>query len=255
MTTRRLTPAQHTQLANLESLLSSQDPEVVYQGSELALALGDPDVLAAVADGCCFDEHGKLRVGNPLKKLVKAPEVYSNPDKPDFGVSRGGIALELVLGLIAAGVEPAPPRVDVAYERIGIRGASALARAKELRAVTSLDLRYNCIGDEGARALAGAAHLRGVTALHLQSNTIGEEGARALAGSPHLQGLTLLDLRYNPIGKAGAAALAASEHLAGLTRLQLHFHDVGPKGARALGQSKFLPLTIRRYWKARAEAA
>jgi hypothetical protein len=255
MTKPRLTPEQRTQLANLEALLSSADPEVAHQGSELALALGDPDLLAAVADGCWFDERGKLQVGKGLKKLVKDAEEGLDAVEQGKGANRNTIALELVLGLIAAGVQPLPPCVDLAYMRVGARGASALARAESLRGVASLDLRYCRIGDEGARALAGAAHFGGITALHLQSNAIGDDGARALAGSPHLRGLTLLDLRYNPIGKAGAAALAASEHLAGLTRLQLHFSDVGPHGARALGQSKFLPANIRRYWKARAKAA
>jgi uncharacterized protein (TIGR02996 family) len=72
-----------------------------------------------------------------------------------------------------------------------------------------LDLRDNRIGDRGAAALAKSPHLANLIHLDLAGSRIGDTGAKALADSPHLGGLLDLNLYGNAIGDRGAARLRA----------------------------------------------
>jgi uncharacterized protein (TIGR02996 family) len=86
--------------------------------------------------------------------------------------------------------------------------AEALAEAPlgELRA---LKLSGNRVGDRGAEAVARSAALGGLLELDLSDSRVGDAGARLLAESPHLGGLLFLNLLGDPIGPRAAGALRA----------------------------------------------
>lgn len=73
--------------------------------------------------------------------------------------------------------------------------------------LTVLDLRENRLGDRGAAALANSPHLGKLAHLDLSQNIIEDDGADALAESPHLGGLIWLDLYGNVISPAAQARL------------------------------------------------
>jgi uncharacterized protein (TIGR02996 family) len=131
--------------------------------------------------------------------------------------------------------------LDLPYNRLGSRGATALAQLPSLERLRWLDLSGNGVGDAGAVALARSPWLTRLTALHLSGNQIGPGGARGLAASTTLASLTTLDLSYNHLGNRGATALAGSLHLNALESLFLSGNDIRSSGARALAASPHLP--------------
>jgi uncharacterized protein (TIGR02996 family) len=118
--------------------------------------------------------------------------------------------------------------------RLGPRGAAALAASPYLGRLFQLELASCGIGAEGALALARAASLPRLCELDLGSNDLGDEGAAALAGSRLLGQLRLLDLSYNGIGDRGARALADSPSLAPSLHLTLRMHNIGRAAGKAL---------------------
>jgi uncharacterized protein (TIGR02996 family) len=72
-----------------------------------------------------------------------------------------------------------------------------------------LDLRENRIGDRGARALASSPHLAQLIQLDLAEAHVGDAGAKALAESPHLAGLLDLNLFGNALSPRAAELLRA----------------------------------------------
>lgn len=99
--------------------------------------------------------------------------------------------------------------VELGYNDVFPRGASALARSALLSRLIRLGLPYARVGDEGVEALAASDRVERLAALDLRGNQIGRRGARALARAPWLGGLTTLDLRDNDIDDEAAAALRA----------------------------------------------
>jgi uncharacterized protein (TIGR02996 family) len=84
--------------------------------------------------------------------------------------------------------------------------AEALAQAP-LGELRSLKLFGNRVGDRGAEALARSAALGGLLELDLSDSRVGDAGALALAESPHLGGLLFLNLLGDPLGPRAAGAL------------------------------------------------
>ena len=118
--------------------------------------------------------------------------------------------------------------------RLGSAGTEALA-AGTFPQLTKLELSRNRIGDRGAVALANAAkNFPALTNLRLWNNDIGAEGVRRLADSELLANVTDLDLNANDITTAGAVALADSTHLTKLRTLIVDEKPVGEKGKQAL---------------------
>lgn len=98
--------------------------------------------------------------------------------------------------------------LDLADNDIG-QALPRLLEAPALGRWRGLELGGNRLGDRGAEALARCPAAAGLRELGLGRNAIRDAGARALAESPHLGGLRALDLRGNPIGPDGAEALRA----------------------------------------------
>ncbi|PCC75030.1 repeat-companion domain-containing protein [Nannocystis exedens] len=170
--------------------------------------------------------------------------------------------------LIAASAPPRLRRLRLTYNRIGPRGAIALASSPRLGALEALDLAYDPIGDDGVCALVGSetlTALRGlqlyavglsfagvsrlaaepllarIEDLNLGGNELGDRGLALLAASPHTRGLVHLDLECSSVGDAGIEALAQARDLGRLESLELRYNRIGDAGARALATSARLP--------------
>ena len=163
---------------------------------------------------------------------------------PAFALARACRPLGLTLKRLAVFLSSPSfqhiTKLDLSNNKLGARGAKALAHAPHLKSLTALDLFYNDLRDAGVKALASSPKLKDLTALDLSHNTIGDEGAKALARSPHLTRLTTLSLSLNHLGPQGAYALASCAHLNTLTTLNLIGNTIGAQGAKALAQSPHL---------------
>ena len=84
--------------------------------------------------------------------------------------------------------------------------AAALAQAS-CGSLRVLNLDGNRIGGRGAAALAGAENLTGLLVLDLAEAGLDDDGAEALAGSDHLSGLLYLNLYGNEFTPAAAGRL------------------------------------------------
>jgi len=84
--------------------------------------------------------------------------------------------------------------------------AAALADAP-LGELRSLKLFGNRVGDRGAEALARSAALGDLLELDLSDSRVGDAGAIALAESPHLSERLYLNLHGEPLGPRAAGAL------------------------------------------------
>ena len=125
-------------------------------------------------------------------------------------------------------------------ERIGDRGASALAKALAQN-TTLLELRVWCnkLGEAGASALAEALKTNSsLLILNLRVNNLGDAGASALAEALKVNtSLKKLDLGKNKIGEAGASALVEALKVnSSLSELWLDGNKIGEAGASALAE-------------------
>jgi len=121
-------------------------------------------------------------------------------------------------------------------EEVGPSLWEGMQHSKAGSQVKKLDLWRNKIGDRGAKALAAALPKSFVEELNLRHNDIGDEGAEALAaGLPGSQ-VKKLDLYQNKIGDRGAKALAATIPKSSVEELSLGENDIviGGEGAEAL---------------------
>jgi uncharacterized protein (TIGR02996 family) len=118
--------------------------------------------------------------------------------------------------------------------RVGARGARALASTRNLAGLAFLGLGGNAIQDAGVEALAGSRFLGGLRVLHLADNGIGPAGLQALAASPNLASVAVLDLSNNWLGEEGAFALAGSPYASSLRVLRLAHARIGDNGVEAL---------------------
>jgi Ran GTPase-activating protein (RanGAP) involved in mRNA processing and transport len=153
--------------------------------------------------------------------------------------------------------------LDLGYNQLGPEGAALLARF-ELPALRSLSLEANRIGERGALALAGARWIDQLTTLRLggarrygRDNHIGDGGLSALGGRlarveelelclNELRGTALdalracplrwLDLSANRIGDGGLAGVLGVPRPT-LTVLRLRGCGLGPEGARRIASS------------------
>ncbi len=101
----------------------------------------------------------------------------------------------------------------LAGARVGDEGVESLLAAPWMEQVTHLDLAYNKLSLRAARAIAQAPALSSLRELSLYGNHIGDDGAAALAQSPHLRQLDTLRLELNEITRTGGQALATSQTL------------------------------------------
>lgn len=139
--------------------------------------------------------------------------------------------------------------LNLGRNRLGKRGAAALAKSRHLSALTTLDLSFNGIGVDGGAAIAQARALSKLTELGLRSNQLGDEGVIALAKSRHLNHLTTLNLSHNEITDEGAAAIAKSPVFKKLTKLYFSDNLITDEGAAALAQSPYLNEAIKAQWR------
>jgi uncharacterized protein (TIGR02996 family) len=101
------------------------------------------------------------------------------------------------------------------------RGVEGLVRSKEVWALTDLDVGWhNKVGPRGATALATSPRLGRLVSLSIDSNRLGERGAVTLAegGLPTVRSL---DISFNDVGDSGAVALLSSTALTSLHKLDL----------------------------------
>ena len=110
--------------------------------------------------------------------------------------------------------------------RLDDAAVEALARVREATELRSLELAYNSVGPRGATALASWPALAGVWRLHLHDNFIGDDGLIALTQSPYLGRLVELDLEQDcwnsrtfTFGDRAAQAFADSPTLTRLDAL------------------------------------
>jgi uncharacterized protein (TIGR02996 family) len=113
---------------------------------------------------------------------------------------------------------------------IGPEGAAVIARSRRLAGLTTLSLFFNFnVGDSGLRALLSSRYLKQVTSLDLSGTGLTDDGVRALARSALLGRLRVLRLWNNDLGDGAAEALAASRRVAGLEELDLRgFRSLEP---------------------------
>lgn len=78
--------------------------------------------------------------------------------------------------------------LNLINNRLGPRGAQALAQLPQLSALEGLSLNNNNLQDEGAQALASAAALASLQWIGLWHNNISAQGIDALNSSPYLSG-------------------------------------------------------------------
>jgi uncharacterized protein (TIGR02996 family) len=122
--------------------------------------------------------------------------------------------------------------------RIGPRGAAAIAGSANFAQLRRLILDFNGIGDDGLAALATSPHLGALHYLSLKSASITDEGLRAFASGTGMPALELLELTYNrDLTHAAIEALAESPRLATLSSLWLRQTGIGADGARAIARS------------------
>jgi uncharacterized protein (TIGR02996 family) len=122
---------------------------------------------------------------------------------------------------------------------MGDEGIAAIA-ALPVGNLRKLELINNKMGAKGARALAQSPHLRGLTNLGMGGCEVGPDGAAELAASPNLDNLVFWELGATTLGPEGVAALAASPHLARLRELHLWNSRLKNKGVRAIANSPHL---------------
>jgi len=122
--------------------------------------------------------------------------------------------------------------------RIGTRGAIAIAESANFAQLRRLILDFNGIADDGLTALASSPHLGGLHYLSLKNAGITDAGLRAFATGTGMPALELLELTFNrDVTHAGIEALAESPRLATLSSLWLRQIPFGPDGARAIARS------------------
>jgi len=189
-------------------------------------------VMLAVVCVC----EGKSCGGNEWKarKLVGCTELVLYSKHDSIG-DEGAKSLAAVLVLEK---NSALARLDLGGNRIGAKGAKALAAALDKNSViTTLDLGYNGIGDQGAKALAAALEKNSaLKTLDLFHNDIGIEGTKALAAAlMKNSALTRLHLGYNSVGNEGSKALArALGNNSALRSLHLGHNGIYDEGAKVL---------------------
>lgn len=95
------------------------------------------------------------------------------------------------------------PRLDIAYHRIGTRGALVLAESPHLKQLRGINLEFNEIGEAGVRAILDGLAGGRTTEINLSLNRLGPKGAAAIADSPAAGSVTDLLLTYAHIGGRG----------------------------------------------------
>src|SRR5262249_51807078 len=97
-------------------------------------------------------------------------------------------------------------RLDLGFNKIGPRGAKALARSPLGETLTRLDLSGNPIGNSGLKALAASPRLGGLRRLGLYQCDVTRQGAKALLSPPPVDGCALLRLEGNASGRRAGGA-------------------------------------------------
>lgn len=175
-------------------------------------------------------------------------------------LSRCELSAQAVRALLGAAGARRVQQLELSSCALGVHGAEALA--EQLRTTPSIErliLGENRLGARGAAALAGALSseaMAGVNFLTLRENGVGDDGAIALAGALKAQpmaALLVLSLELNGIGDAGAIALAdalSAPSGAQLTVLNLRGNRIGDRGALALARVLKVPAmpSLRTLW-------
>ena len=168
-------------------------------------------------------------------------EIQALESLSHFRISDTGVTDDEVRVLVESKRFLALGSLQLDRNRIGTRGAVALADAEHLPALVSLDLMINEIGDAGARALASAPQRKLLRVLGVNHNRLTQVGAIAISDTSHLTQLNTLDLGFNDLGDRGITALGRSMWLGGLTTLNLERTHFTAVGARALAVSTRFP--------------
>jgi uncharacterized protein (TIGR02996 family) len=132
---------------------------------------------------------------------VIAPIVHAGRKLRAFSIANGQVGTAGVQAIAQA------PNVlewlDLSWNRVGVRGAKALADSPYLSGLRTLDLSHCQIGDEGCEAIA-QGRLSGLKELRLEQSRITARGALALAALP---GLERIDAKNNGLDDATMRAL------------------------------------------------
>nr|XP_017500571.2 NLR family CARD domain-containing protein 3 isoform X3 [Manis javanica] len=234
---------QHTELArSVEEAMASGDlARMTAPAHRAALAY-----LLQVSDACTQEANLSLFLSKSVFQSLLPQLLYCRSLRLD-GNQFQDPGMEL-LGSMLSGKDCRVQRISLAENKIGNKGAKALARSLLVNtSLTALDLRSNSIGPQGAKALADAlkrnrtlASLRPPPCPHsLQSNTIRDDGTRSVAEALAAnRTLSALHLQKNTIGPRGAQCMAdALKQNRSLKELMFSSNSIGDGGAQALAEA------------------
>lgn len=156
----------------------------------------------------CFQRHERNRL-SALRQQTNQEEGEEEQQQQLTHPSSSSSWQDVVV------VVPAKEELILQYNRLGVRGTTALSQLVlrgNLSWLHKLELSNDAVGDEGAQAIAQALQdpARGchLTHLTLSSTSIGNRGATHLAHAlPHCPQLIYLNLQHNTIGNDGFEAL------------------------------------------------
>lgn len=121
---------------------------------------------------------------------------------------------------------------SVANGQVGTAGVQAIAQTSNV--LEDLDLSWNRVGVKGAKALADSPYLAGLRVLDLSRCQIGDDGCQAIANG-RLSGLKVLRLDQSRIAAKGALAVAA---MPGLERLDVRNNGIDDATLRAIAEMR-----------------
>jgi Ran GTPase-activating protein (RanGAP) involved in mRNA processing and transport len=168
--------------------------------------------------------------------------LFAHSQLKHLNMERNQVTDDMICNLVESGAldMPSLESLNLRFNKIGSRGAAALASSSSFSNLKWINLKMNQIGDDGAVALA--ERLEGNCAMRLlnlrrQMPPLTDSAAVAFARVLRKNStLEQLRLRQNRIGDAGAAALA--KEVAGHVDMLQRFHGYGARLELDLEQNR-----------------
>lgn len=140
---------------------------------------------------------------------------------------------ELVRALVKSGGAGEVTALDMVYNEVDAKLATALAQTLLHTSVSVLNLGFNVMGDAGVSALAESLPKTNITSLDLSFNNLGVSGARALADSLPNTNVETLCVASNPcMGENGFWDLVSILPLSRIKKLDVSGIHIGCAGCR-----------------------